>query len=114
MLNFFEKLVLVQVFFLSVLAASQGAIAGETELNPPSQNQGSPQNSQYPNGISQPGYGNGADLSLPATIDVTPDPTIQIGPGVVVGPGVFVNGKPIKNPLLKDVLPPNHPLLINQ
>ena len=63
------------------------------------------ENIQFPNGIPEHQKPNGVPLT-PTHIDVTPDPTIQVGPGVVVGPGVFVRGKPMPNPLLKDVLPP--------
>ena len=73
------------------------------------------ENIKFPNNIPEhQGVGqHGKPLLIPPTVDIQPDPTIQVGPGVVVGPNVYVKGKPMPNPLLKDVLPANHPLLTN-
>lgn len=65
---------------------------------------------KYPNGISEHQDKSRTEV-YPPNVDVRPDPSIQVGPGVVVGPNVYVRGKPMPNPLLEDVLPPNHPLL---
>ncbi len=46
-------------------------------------------------------------------INVRLDPTIQIGPGVIVGPNVLGGDKPLPNPLIKDVLPQDHPIITN-
>ena len=100
-------LILCSLSIQGSLKAQEASTQGET-LN-------TSENVKYPNGISEfPSNQNSGEFPLLPTVDTTPDPTIQVGPGVVVGPGVYVNGKPMANPLLKDVLPANHPLLINE
>ena len=80
----------------------------------PAEVQVNPKNQKYPNGITEhQDSETQTRFPIHPNIDVRPDPTIQVGPGVVVGPNVFVGDKPLPNPLLKDVLPQNHPLLTN-
>lgn len=69
------------------------------------------ENIKNPNGIPEHQSSEINEPFLHPNINVRPDPSIQIGPGVINGPGVYLRGQPMPNPLLKDVLPANHPLL---
>ena len=71
----------------------------------PGQDSQTPRNVKYPNGISETEHSSGQKAPLVIAPDTTPDPTVQIGPGVVFGPGVLIRGKPAENPLLKDAIP---------
>ena len=81
------------------------------ETQAPSSNQPS-SNQRYPNEIPEhQDLGEQEQFPIHTNIDVRPNPTIQIGPGVVVGPNVLGRDKPLPNPLLKDALPQNNPRL---
>lgn len=104
----------LSISFVIALGTKLGDLSAQTldsEVQNPKANV---ENTKYPNGISehQNIRQNHESLVYPS-VDTQPDPTVTIGPGVIIGPNVYIRGKPAQNPLLKDVLPANHPLLTN-